>query len=248
MARQLRVPIESLQSGESWLEADAAHYVMRVHRLTAGDAFVAFDASSQMEAEGQVLEVAGKRVRCRLGPLRTALLISPLAVTLVQGLGKGDKLDQVVRDATELGARRIIAALTARCTSRPEEHEPKKQRRWETIALQAARQCGRGDVPQILGPVGLLSAVRESPPGRRLMLHGEAKCGLLDALDGWAPSEPLTLLVGPEGGFSSEETALLEAEGCQSAVLGPFTLRTETAATAALGVVLAISRLMKTIH
>lgn len=243
VSRGVRVPLSVLAPGERWLEPEAAHYLARVHRLRAGDVFTAFDPALRVEAEGRLVEISGPRVRCQLSAPIPARLVSPLELTLLQGAGKGDKVDQVVRDATELGARRVIAVVTERAIHRGEQRSATKLGRWRAIAAQAARQCGRGDVPDIEGPEPLAAAVGRLSGGMRLMLDGAGPRCLAAALEGWKPAEPIALLVGPEGGLSPSDRCIAEGAGFLGVSFGPFTLRTETAATAALAAVLAAARL-----
>lgn len=230
MPRVVRVAVADLAAGERALGAEAARYLVRVHRLGAGDAFVAFDPEAAVEADGVLLDDA----RCTLGAVRAALLLPPFDVTLLQGVGKGDKLEQVVRDATALGARRVVAVETHRSVVRvPADRAASRRRRLETVAVEAARQSGRGDVPAIDGPMPLAAAIAGVPAGGLRVLLDPGAAQPLGAV-AWDPATPAVLLVGPEGGFGDAERELARAAGFEAARLGPFVLRTETAAVAAL--------------
>src|SRR5690606_5177225 len=115
----LRVPLDDLCAGERELPREAAHYVAKVHRLERGDRVVAFDPAARSEAEGEVLAVSGARVTVRLEAPRAATRVAVRSVTVIQSVAKGGKLDDVVRDATELGATRVVLALAARSVRRP---------------------------------------------------------------------------------------------------------------------------------
>jgi 16S rRNA (uracil1498-N3)-methyltransferase len=237
--RALRVFVTPLQEGEHELEHGPLHYVTRVHRLRAGDRFTAFDPVARMEADGELLEVHRRGARCRLGPPRAAREVSALELTLVQALGRGDRPDRVVRDATALGATSIVLAETQHSVPQPGERGEGRSRRWQSIAIEAARQCGRGDLPRIEGPIGLdaaLGSVAERI-GPKLCLQAGADLSLRDALATWQPTTPITLLIGPEGGLSEAELDQARAAGFVLTSLGRFVLRTETAATAALGAI-----------
>ncbi len=239
MSKQLRVPISNLQAGELALDAEAARYVARVHRLRPGDTFCAFDPDGAVEADARVLDSRPRSVRCEITALRAASTLGELNVTLVQGLGKADRFDQVVRDATALGVMRVVGVVTERAVSRPSDVESRRDR-WRAIAIQAARQCGRGDLPALAGPLSLDAAFSALPAaGRRLLLDPDARSSLREALEIWNGLEGLTLLIGPEGGLSPGEIALASAAGFERVRFGPFVLRTETAATAVLGAIAA---------
>jgi 16S rRNA (uracil1498-N3)-methyltransferase len=161
------------------------------------------------------------------------------AVTLIQGIGKGDKLDAIVRDATELGATGVVPALCERSVARP---EAARAARWRRIAVEAARQCGRGDVPAIAAPLTFVAAVREADPAAlRICLDPAAECPLGSVLQRVGAPTAVVFAVGPEGGFSAAEIAAAEAAGFTRVVLGRWVLRTETVCAAVLGALLALA-------
>lgn len=225
----LRVPLSDLAEGERELPADAARYVTRVHRLGVADRFVVFDPAVRREADAEVV-ASGKRVVVRLGELREATRVARRPVCVVQAIGKGTKLDAVVRDATELGATRIVPAVADRSVKRRTDLD-----RLRRVALEAARQSGRGDVPVVEAPMRLATALG-STPGCVVVLHPEAPEGLGAALRD-AGGGAVAIVIGPEGGFSEEELSAVATSGARLARLGPFVMRTETACAAALGAV-----------
>jgi 16S rRNA (uracil1498-N3)-methyltransferase len=230
----LRVPLSRLAAGERELDAEQARYVSHVHRLGAGDRLLLFDPEARLEAEAQIV-ACGRAVRLRLDEPRPATLVAHRPVTVIQSLAKGTKVDDVVRDATELGATAVLVAEARRSVKRGGD-----AKRWRRVAVEAARQCGRGDVPTVEGPLALEALLgRGLGPGvLGLCLHPEGDRALGEALAA-APGAPITLLIGPEGGFCDEELAAARAAGYQLVALGPFVLRAETACAAALGAVLA---------
>jgi 16S rRNA (uracil1498-N3)-methyltransferase len=241
VARVVRVALSPISEGELELDRRQSHYLCHVHRLGPGDRFVAFDPLGQIEADAELVQIGSRRVRCRLGAARAAGLVSELNVTLWQALGKGDRVDQVVRDATALGARRLVVVETAHASLRLGDGGGRRAERWRTIAIEAARQSGRGDLPELVGPVGLEQALAElgRAGDRRVCLEVGAPRTLGDALQGWRRRDELTALIGPEGGLSADELERVRGSGFDLVSLGPFTLRTETAATALMGALLA---------
>jgi 16S rRNA (uracil1498-N3)-methyltransferase len=234
----LRVPVEGLVEGLHELPPDAAAYATRVHRLGLGDALELFDPDAATEADASI-EAAGKhRVTVRVASLRAARHVPTRAVTLLQGVSKGDKIDAIVRDATELGATRVVPVLCERSVARP---DAARARRWRKVAVEAARQCGRGDAPSIDAPTAFGDAVGEAHEGAlRMCLDPAAPRSLAAALSTLA-AQPVVLAVGPEGGFTDAEVARAESAGFVRASLGPLVLRTETVCAAVLGALLARS-------
>ena len=179
--------------------------------------------------------------------MRAARLVATRSVTWVQALPKGEKMDSIVRDATELGATRIVPATTAFTVVKLEgpRREARRQR-WERIAHEAARQCGRSDAPEVLPVLGwseALAAAGEASAGEPMAafcLHEKAKGPLgpmlFDAATR-AGSQPtlFAFAAGPEGGLSGEEVVEAGARGFAAVSLGPFVLRAETVAPATLG-------------
>jgi 16S rRNA (uracil1498-N3)-methyltransferase len=234
MKPPLRIPLEALAPGPCELPSEAATYASRVHRLGPGDRVVVFDPARAVEADAEIAAVERRGVSVRVGELRPASLRPARAVTLIQGIGKGDKLDAIVRDATELGATRIVPALCARSVARP---DAARSARWRRIAVEAARQCGRGDAPAIDAPTDFAAAVREAAEALRICLvpGGEQPLGEALATLG---ARAVVIAVGPEGGLTSEELAIAHDVGFAGVTLGPFTLRTETVCAAVLGAIL----------
>jgi 16S rRNA (uracil1498-N3)-methyltransferase len=170
-----------------------------------------------------------------IGALRGATCIASREVALVQCVGKGDKLDAVVRDATELGATAVLPAISARSVST--KGGDAQLARLRRIAVEAARQCGRGDAPRVEPPRALADVLAGVTAEARVALLPEGRARFRDLAGGAAS---LAVLVGPEGGLTDDEIALAARHGFVAATLGPFVLRTETVAAAALGTAMAL--------
>jgi 16S rRNA (uracil1498-N3)-methyltransferase len=238
VSEPLRLPLSNLSEGERELDQSASRYLVRVHRLRADAAFVVFDPETATEADAWLTRADPRSAACRVGPPRSAACVAPLPVVLVQALGKGDKPDEVVRDATALGARGIVFVASARSVPRLGARAEGRGARWRSLALDAARQSGRGDVPFVLAPASLDAALAEAEVERaslRVVLAPGAPQSLYELCADWDGRAPLALLIGPEGGLSPEEITASQARGFVPARLAALVLRTETAATAALG-------------
>jgi 16S rRNA (uracil1498-N3)-methyltransferase len=241
MTKRLRAPLVELAEGERTLDAASSRYLAGSLRLRAGDPFVAFDPDAGVEADATLLRVDGDRVLVRLGAVRPASLVATRSVTWLQGMAKGDKMDGIVRDATELGAVRIVPVLTAFGVVKLADARVKARvQRWERIAREAARQCGRGDAPAVLAPAPWREALANvDPTDARFCLHarGGQPLGPLLAESLLSARAGLAFAAGPEGGLHEDEVRVAEAAGWSVVSLGPFVLRTETVAAAVLGAV-----------
>lgn len=244
MSRPLRIALRVpplLSEGELELSGEAAHYALRIHRVAVGDVLVLFDPSACTEADATVLGASRDRVRCLVGALRPGKRAT-LGARLVQCIGKGDKVDEVIRAATALGVAAITLSESERTVVKLSDRERARSRleRWREIALDAARQSGRGDVPDIEGPFSFAEALAREPADALkicLQPRSGARYGeLLSATRG----RRVALLVGPEGGFSESELSLARAHDFTLASFGEFELRTELAGVAALGALLAL--------
>jgi len=232
MSQPPRAPLTPLAAGEHHLPRDLASYLVKVLRLRAGDAFVLFDPEAGIEADAELARDVP--AVARVGETRPAPRLSRRDVTLLQGLAKGDKPEQVLRAAVALGAAAVTFVRTERSVAGAEL----RAERLRAVMVDAARQCGRGDLPELSGLVDLEQALNASD-GLGLLLDPDAGESLVDFLRTVAPQHSLALAVGPEGGFSRAEVQQLLAAGFQPVRLAPYVLRTELAAVAALSVVAA---------
>jgi 16S rRNA (uracil1498-N3)-methyltransferase len=241
--RRLFVPAERLAGPRLTLTGDDHRYIARVLRGRAGDRLTLFDgAGTEVDAE---LALVGKReTELALGARRAgASTASPVAITLLVAVPRGERMDLVVQKTTELGVGRIVPILTERGVARP---EPKRRSRWEKIAREAARQCGRADVPRVDEPAALAVALAapDLPMARFALWEEEHTRSLRAALASAHAADtpgrqnpPMALLVGPEGGFPPGEVAAAAAAGFVPTSLGPRILRVETAAIVAVALV-----------
>ena len=234
--RRLLVPSDRIEAQRARIEGDALHYLARVLRLGVGDELEIFDGRgstwpariASLDDEAAVLELGEAR----------ASAPAP-RITLAQGLAKGDKMDLVVQKATELGAARIATLQLERCVVRLDGGKAaERAKRWRRIAEEAARQCGRADVPEVDEPVGLAAFLDSARArGEKVAVlweeEGSARLGPWVAAH---HGEPMARVVGPEGGLTAAEVESIRAAGGAVVGLGPRILRTETAGFAALAV------------
>ena len=232
MAQLPRAPLSPLLAGEQQLARELGGYLVKVLRLRAGDAFTLFDPEAGTEADAELLRDIPAVVK--VGEPRQAPRVTRREVLLLQGFAKGDKPEQVLRAAVALGVSSVTFVRTERSVAGAElRHE-----RLRAVMLDAARQCGRGDLPTVSGLVDLPAALADAR-GLSLLLEPAAPESLVEVLREAPRDRAITLAVGPEGGFAAEESAQLLGAGFVAVRLAPFVLRTELAAVAALSVVAA---------
>lgn len=234
---ELRVPLSGLTAGERQLDADAAHYVTRVLRLEVGERFVVFDPEARLEATATLRSSQKKSASVIIEEIIAASVLPLREVNLIQCVGKGAKLDAVVRDASELSATALYPAVSERSVA--ERGSSAAHARLCRIAVEAARQSKRGDVLRVEQTTELGSLLPRFTVGRRVLLTPVAP-PLRQALASLPIDEAVTIAIGPEGGFSGRELTMAGNVGFVHASLGPVVLRTETAAAAVLGALLVI--------
>jgi 16S rRNA (uracil1498-N3)-methyltransferase len=224
--------------GEVPLPEAAAYHVARVLRLRAGAPLVLFDGSGA-DFRGEIVAVEGDRVHVRVGDRSTGLRESPLAITLVQAVSRGERMDWTLQKATELGVRRIQPVLSARSVVRLDDRQAaRKLRHWQAIVAGACEQCGRSVLPEVRAPLELARFLAESPrEGQRLVLSPTGPASLAGLASTAARVE---LLIGPEGGLDDAELDAAARAGFSPVRLGPRVLRTETAGIVALAVLQAL--------
>jgi len=224
-----QIPEEHDQAIE--LPAEIQHHLTRVLRQPPGSPFELFDGR-------------GRIARCRLGENGRQALIEelicqappPFEIELIQGLAKGEKLEFVLQKGCELGVNRFILSSTERSVLKiAANKEASRIQRWQKIAREACRQCAQPFVPEIEHCNSLPSALELARGRLRLMLWEDASLPLKELLP-TIPPQRISLLVGPEGGFSAAEASLAQAAGFKTVRLGPRILRTETAGLAILSI------------
>ncbi|MCU1313275.1 MAG: Ribosomal small subunit methyltransferase [Acidobacteriaceae bacterium] len=219
------------------LEGEQAQHLSRVLRAQPGMEFDVVAGSHAWLA--RITSVSRDSVVFEL--LEELAAAAALPVTLLLSVFKFDRMEWAIEKAVELGCGRILPVMAERTEKHLAQAAGKRVDRWRRIALEAAKQSRRSDLPEIADPLRLPQALAEKPPERRILLsETEEKHPLLRIIQaGSAAPADLALAIGPEGGWTPAEIAAFMAGGWQSASLGPRILRVETAAIAALSIVLA---------
>jgi 16S rRNA (uracil1498-N3)-methyltransferase len=211
------------------IPADKARYLASVLRCKEGDALVIFNGAGNC-FRTRILKVGKKEVIADVLEKFPCNFESPVSITLVQSLLKGEKMDLVVQKTTELGVREIVPVVTERSQLR----ETRKTARWQKIAEEASRQSGRTVIPVVHGPVSFQDIFTGNDL-RGFIFYEEEGVRLSDLVSSFIPHpSSLFIVVGPEGGFTKEEVELAKEKGLVAASLGKRILRAETAAIAAV--------------
>jgi 16S rRNA (uracil1498-N3)-methyltransferase len=237
---RIHIPEPLSPGSEIALPEQAGRHLVRVLRLAVGARFVAFDGNGgEFAAE---IATAGKQVRARILRHEAVERESPLDITLLQGIARGERMDLIVQKASELGVARIVPVIAERSVVKVEARQrERKCAHWQSIVISACEQCGRNRVPTVAGPQSLSDAMKTLPvDSTRCLLAADGR----ESLAGVATrgmGTPVVLLIGPEGGLTDDERKYAGANGFVACGLGPRIMRTETAGIAALAALQAIA-------
>jgi 16S rRNA (uracil1498-N3)-methyltransferase len=226
---RLFIPHDLAAGAELALDPGQSRYLAAVMRQVVGDELLLFNGRHG-EWRAQVSAVTKRAVAVRAMSLERPQARGP-DLDLIIALVKRARIETIVEKAAELGAARVRLAVTERTNA-----DKARVERLTAIATEAAEQTGRLDVPQVFEPVKLEKLIAGLEPGRRLLFCDEAGDArpVLEALKGQTAG-PWAVLIGPEGGFSPKERAILRGlDYAVPATLGPRILRADTAAISAL--------------
>jgi len=254
---RLFLPSEELTSRQIIIRGKDARYLSSVLRVKPGELITIFDGQGNRHI-CNISEVHKKEVLVEKIKKEIYTAESPISIMLAQGLPKGDKMDFIIQKSTELGVKKIIPLVTERSHVR----YTAKGKRWRKIAVSASQQSGREKVPDVDEPVNFKEFLNPPSPPFSPSISPLSKGGIEGGLKGIIFFEEeknqnlkkvlkdfvettryrkgimtITLLIGPEGGFSSTEAEMAIKKGFIAASLGPRILRTETAALAAISII-----------
>ena len=215
------------------LPADAAAHLVRVLRLEAGAACTLFNGDGR-DCDGRIVVASKREVLVEIIGTHEVHNESPLRVTLLQGIARGEKMDLIVQKATELGVQAIVPMISERSEVKLDaERAQKRHAHWRGVAIAACEQSGRTRIPELTAPEPLLSAIAAvASDALKLTLHPEGQRAVANlSID---HTTGLVLAIGPEGGWSPRDRQVLQGAGFIGLRLGPRILRTETAGLAAI--------------
>lgn len=231
-----RFPISSrhIANQEATIKGSDYRHIVKVLRLKPGDKLVLFDESS-FEHVGKIAEINKTEIRVEILSSAKANAESDTKITLLQGIPKGSKMDFIIEKATELGVSSIVPVVTERSQVR----QTNKAMRWQRIATESSKQCGRVTVPKIHDFVGFdQTKFYSRDSDLRLICHQDSETNLIHYINTTPqPTMTISIFIGPEGGFSEPEIELAKEMGFSPVGLGPRILRTETAAIVVIALI-----------
>lgn len=231
------VNIEQIRKGNVYLEGEDAKHIKTVLRSRVGEEIVVTDGQGMdyhchlSELEPRVIAAIDHKAVCESEP--------NTKITLYQGLPKADKMELIIQKCVELGIDRIVPVSTERAIVKLDKKEDKKIARWQKIAESAAKQSGRGKIPEIASVMKFGEALQEAKDldGAIIPYEREMENGLRQFV-GRFSGESVGIFIGPEGGFSEEEIEKATDLGVMPITLGKRILRTETAGMTTVSILL----------
>lgn len=222
------------------IDTDDTAHIKRVLRLGVGDTVTVCD-SRGVDYDAEITEISNNAVICKAVSCRNNNSEPNISVTLYQALPKASKMEYIIQKNTELGIVKIVPCELSRCVVKLSGQDAaKKCARWQKIADEAAKQSGRGILPEIAPVLDFKHAVEDMKKSDLCFVpyESEDEVSLRSVLTANKNVKSIAFMIGPEGGFSPEEIAYIEAVGIPRITLGPRILRTETAGEATLAMVM----------
>lgn len=231
-----RFPIsnKTISNQEAIITGSDYKHIVKVLRLKPGDEVLLFDETSY-EHVGKIVEINKTEIRVEILTSTEVKVESDTKITLLHGIPKGSKMEVIIEKATELGVNAIVPVVTERSQVR----ETNKALRWQRIARESSKQCGRVTAPTIHEVIGFDDCgIYCRGSDLRLICYEHSKTKLSDYIKN-ASQPPITVIIfiGPEGGFSESEINLATEWGFSPIGLGPRILRTETASVVAVALI-----------
>lgn len=229
--------IDTIPDKNAIITGEDAKHIQKVLRMKVGEALVVCDK----QGTDYFCEISGfdeGDVQLSVNDRAPSQSEPTVSVRLFQALPKGEKMDWIIQKAVELGVEEIVPVLTHRCVSRPDERSwKKKKERYNRIALEAAKQSGRGRIPQVTDLRSFSAAVTEMKQAQcPILFYEKSTAELKETLR--EPHQSFAVMIGAEGGFEEDEVAYASEQGIAILSLGKRILRCETAPLAALSVLM----------
>ena len=228
---------ETINETKGTISGDEAKHIAKVLRMHAGEKLVACDCQG-FDYDCVIDSLTDKEVELSVERKYLSETEPSVRVTLYQAMPKSDKMELIIQKAVELGVSAIVPVQTKRCVSRPDAKSmAKKLERYNRIALEAAKQCGRGRIPQVLPMLDFTEAIKAMKEDQRAFLFYEnSTSSFRKELEQGVSS--VSIMVGAEGGFEEEEVQKALDLDIASLSLGKRILRCETAPLAALSIIM----------
>ena len=231
---------EKVSENKIVIDTDDVNHIRRVLRLKENDTIEVCDTTG-MDYTAVIENMTEKSVICKITDSRKSDTESNLRVTLFQGIPKCSKMDYIIEKTTELGIFSIVPVTMSRCVVKLEnaKAEQKKQERWQKIAVAAAKQSGRGIIPEIEMPLTVDEAIERMKKSDLAFVPYECETSnrLKPMLLENNEAVEISIMIGPEGGFDPTEISKIHESGIKTITLGKRILRTETAGEAVLAMI-----------
>lgn len=234
--------VNSIEGDTITLDGENARHISRSLRMKVGDVLLLSDGSG-VDCGCSIEAINSSEVHLKVCYRQPSESEPTVSVTLYQGVPKGDKMEDIIQKAVELGVTKIVPVLTKRSVSRPDPKSArKKQERYQKIALEAAKQSGRGIIPQVEEMVDFKTALSGAAEDIFILFYEGGGLPLRELI---APNQEKAvsygIFIGPEGGFEAEEAGAVQNAGGSAATLGKRILRTQTAPVAALSAIMLLT-------
>ena len=232
--------IEGIPAETTVIGGEDGRHIARSLRMKAGERLTLCNGAG-LDFLCEITAVDGDSVTVSILEQTESVGEPTVAVTVYQGLPKSDKMDWIAQKSVEAGVTRLVPMMTERCISRPDgKAAAKKRDRWQKIAEEAAKQCGRGKLPEVAPLTDFRAAVLEAEQqGPVIFFYEGGGVSLRQLVND--DLKTLSVFIGPEGGFEEKEVEFAREHGAQIGSLGTRIFRTETAATAALAAIMALT-------
>lgn len=220
---------------------DDARHIKKVLRMKIGEE-VFVSSSNKIDYKCKITSLSGEDVILEIISEYQNNTEPSVEIVLYQALPKGDKMDMIIQKAVELGVTKIVPILTKRCVSRPDEKSMKKKIiRYQKIAKEAAKQCGRGIIPNVDRLKSFDDAINNEENLQKMVLLYEGGGDRLNDII-LENQTSVGIIVGSEGGFDEEEVIKATNKGILKATLGRLILRCETAPLTAISIIMNITK------
>ncbi len=232
---------ENISDTQIVIDSEDAKHIKKVLRLNSGDTITVCDGCG-IDYKSVINKIEDNRIICDIKERYVCDTEPQVKVTLYQGLPKASKMEYIIQKTTELGISRIVPVKLSRCVVKLENAaaEKKKTERWQKIAYEAAKQSGRGVIPEVSEPMTLEEAMKDMELSDLVFAPYECETQnrLKDIVSSRDGVKNVSFIIGPEGGFDLTEIGKLQSVGIKTITLGRRILRTETAGEAVLAMLM----------
>lgn len=232
---------ENITDTQIIIDSEDAKHIKKVLRLNEGDEITVCDGRG-IDYDTVIKEIENNKIICDIKGSHVCDTEANVKVTLYQGLPKASKMEYIIQKTTELGISRIVPVKLSRCVVKLEnaDAERKKTERWQKIAYEAAKQSGRGVIPEVSEPMTLDEAIEDMKAADLSFVpyECETETRLKSVIESNQNAKNISFIIGPEGGFDITEIEKLQNSSINTITLGRRILRTETAGEAVLAMLM----------